>query len=77
MIIPIQLLITLSYIPFSSWENHCMRDGKEVIEEDFDVLYGDPRRCPHHPHITTSSPDGMFDTPCNECECNSDRCEEW
>jgi len=54
-----------------------MRDGKEVIEEDFDVLYGDPRRCPHHPHITTSSPDGMFDTPCNECECNSDRCEEW
>jgi len=29
---------------------------------------GDPRRCKIHPHVTTSSPDGMFDAPCGECE---------
>lgn len=29
---------------------------------------GDPRRCPWHPHVQTSSPDGLFDAPCGECE---------
>jgi len=29
---------------------------------------GDPRRCPVHPHIETSSADGMFDGPCGACE---------
>lgn len=29
---------------------------------------GDPRRCPWHPHVTTSSPDGLFDGVCGECE---------
>lgn len=35
-------------------------------EDEFPT--GDPRRCPHHPHVTTSSNDGMFDAPCGECE---------
>ena len=29
---------------------------------------GDARRCPCHPHVVTSSADGMFDAPCGECE---------
>jgi hypothetical protein len=29
---------------------------------------GDVRRCLHHPHVATSSSDGMFDAPCGECE---------
>lgn len=29
---------------------------------------GDARRCPTHPHVKTSSPCGMFDAPCGECE---------
>lgn len=33
---------------------------------------GDPRRCPRHPHVRTSSPDGMFDGLCGECEAAMD-----
>lgn len=33
-----------------------------------DLMWGDPRRCPRHPHVVTSSPDGMFDGLCGECE---------
>lgn len=29
---------------------------------------GDPRRCPRHPNVVTSSPDGMHDAPCGACE---------
>jgi hypothetical protein len=29
---------------------------------------GDARRCPRHPEVVTSSPDGLFDTPCGACE---------
>ena len=29
---------------------------------------GDARRCPRHPHIKTSSDDGMLDGLCNVCE---------
>ena len=29
---------------------------------------GDARRCPTHPHVRTSSADGMFDAPCGQCE---------
>lgn len=29
---------------------------------------GDARRCPRHPHVATSSPDGLHDTPCGLCE---------
>lgn len=33
---------------------------------------GDARRCPRHPHIVTSSPDGMHDGVCDECEFGDD-----
>lgn len=33
---------------------------------------GDARRCPSHPNEVTSSPDGMFDAPCGQCEHESD-----
>lgn len=29
---------------------------------------GDARRCPRHPHVKTSSDDGMFDADCSQCE---------
>lgn len=41
-------------------------------EERDAPFYGDPRRCPSHPHVKTSSPDGMFDGPCWECEAAMD-----
>jgi hypothetical protein len=37
---------------------------------------GDPRRCPRHPHVATSSPDGMFDGLCGECEAEMDMAAE-
>lgn len=40
----------------------------EELEAERGAALGDPRRCPVHPHVATSSPDGMFDTPCYECE---------
>jgi hypothetical protein len=33
-----------------------------------------PRRCPHHPNVIISSPDGQFDGVCGPCEAESD---EW
>jgi hypothetical protein len=38
---------------------------EELADEMFS---GDARRCPRHPHVQTSSPDGLFDTCCPECE---------
>jgi len=35
--------------------------------------WGDPRRCPRHPHVMTSSPDGAFDCDCYLCEAEDDR----
>jgi len=29
---------------------------------------GDARRCPVHSNVKTSSPCGMFDAPCGQCE---------
>ena len=40
----------------------------EAREDELGAVYGDPRRCSHHPHVKTSSDDGMFDVPCVECE---------
>lgn len=40
---------------------------QEMLDEE-GGRYGDPRRCPRHPHIKTSSNDGMFDAPCGACE---------
>lgn len=30
--------------------------------------YGDARRCPRHPHVKTSSDDGLHDADCGQCE---------
>lgn len=43
--------------------------GLEEHERDSQYT-GDPRRCPRHPHVKTSSDDGMFDAPCGECEAD-------
>lgn len=48
----------------TGWEEHCAHEEG--------AMYGDPRRCPHHPHVRTSSDDGMFDAPCGECEADMD-----
>jgi len=38
-----------------------------------DIFFGNARRCARHPHIKTSSDDGMFDTAgCEVCESESD-----
>ena len=42
--------------------------------------FGDARRCPRHPHVKTSSDDGMFDGVCGECEADMNDAadeEEW
>ena len=40
---------------------------------DGDTSYGDPRKCPRHPNVAISSPDGMFDCDCSLCEAEADR----
>lgn len=45
-----------------------MSTYEEEMEYEYGAAFGDPRRCPHHPNVVTSSPDGMFDAPCGECE---------
>jgi hypothetical protein len=41
---------------------------------DRDYVYeGDARRCPKHPHVKTSSADGMHDGLCGECEYEMDQ----
>jgi hypothetical protein len=42
---------------------------------DHEMMYGDPRVCDRHPNQKTSSPDGMFDSPCPQCEYEMDRRE--
>jgi hypothetical protein len=37
-----------------------------------DIFLFDPRRCPRHPGVRTSSDDGMFDAPCHLCEGEED-----
>jgi hypothetical protein len=46
-------------------------EARELEDERGGEL-GDARRCPRHPNVKTSSPDGMFDTPCGECEYEND-----
>jgi len=41
---------------------------QEELAYEHDAQYGDPRCCPYHPHVKTSSPCGMFDALCDECE---------
>lgn len=46
-------------------------------EESYEtgVQLGDPRRCPIHGTVT-SSPGGMFDAPCGECEFEANAWED-
>ena len=48
----------------TGWEEHCAHEEGAML--------GDPRRCPRHPHVKTSSDNGMFDAPCGECESEDD-----
>ena len=50
--------------------SNAMYDEEMQYEED--ARYGDPRKCSRHPHIKTSSGDGMFDAPCGACEAEMD-----
>lgn len=45
---------------------------REAMEDEWGAQFGDARRCPKHPHIKTSSDDGMFDCDCGECEYESE-----
>lgn len=45
---------------------------QEEMQAEWGAQFGDSRRCPVHPHVRTSSNDGMFDGPCNECEAEMD-----
>lgn len=36
-----------------------------------DRYEGDPRRCPSHPNVVTSSADGLHDGVCGRCEHDS------
>jgi hypothetical protein len=47
---------------------YLMSPEAEAMEDELGASYGDPRVCPHHPHVQTSSADGMFDAPRGECE---------
>ena len=48
-----------------------IQDPYEDERDDF-AFYGDARKCPRHPHVRTSSDDGMFDAPCHVCEGEED-----
>lgn len=52
--------------------------AQEAREDEIGAMYGDARRCPRHPHVKTSSDDGMFDCDCGECEYESEMAyQEW
>ena len=38
------------------------------MHKDYWYWEGDARRCSVHPNVKTSSPCGMFDAPCGQCE---------
>lgn len=46
-------------------------ERREQADEDAGIFYGDPRRCPVHGTVI-SSPDGMFDGLCGQCEAAAD-----
>jgi len=52
--------------------------SREAAEDEIGATFGDPRRCPRHPSVRTSSDDGMFDGVCGACEGESDlAAQEW
>ena len=54
------------------WEDGVCDQEEEARRDEEGAEYGDPRRCPRHPGVATSSPDGMFDAPCHICEGEGD-----
>jgi hypothetical protein len=51
---------------------------EEARQDELGAEYGDPRRCPKHPEVQTSSADGMFDAPCGKCEYEGEKASyEW
>ena len=53
-------------------------DPAAEAREDELGAWGNPRRCPRHPHVQTSSNDGMHDAPCGDCEGESnDAARAW
>lgn len=42
------------------------------LQDEYNAKWGDPRRCPRHPHVAVSSPDGMHDGLCGLCEAEAD-----
>lgn len=54
-----------------------MNSEEQELEDEYMGSFGDPRRCPHHPGIATSSADGMFDAPCGACEYIAEHGEEY
>ncbi len=42
--------------------------AQEARDDEEGAQWGDARRCARHPHVKTSSDDGMFDGVCGECE---------
>jgi hypothetical protein len=52
--------------------------GSDLYDHHLDdVCEGDARCCPYHPRVRISSPDGLFDGLCGECEalCDEARIE--
>ena len=45
---------------------------RQELEDEFNAQYGDPRHCPAHPMVQTSSGCGQFDAPCGLCESEMD-----
>jgi hypothetical protein len=63
----------IAKVPVMNHDLHGWMDPEsEAREDELGAEFGDPRRCPIHPHVVTSSPDGMFDCPCGECEYASE-----
>jgi len=48
-------------------ENDFSFGEEEHMRDSADFGFGDARRCPRHPHVKTSSDDGMFDGVCGPC----------
>ena len=46
--------------------------AREAAEDELGATFGDPRCCPRHPSVRTSSDDGMFDGVCGDCEGESE-----
>jgi hypothetical protein len=60
------------YVPTLPEDDPYFDPQREAEEDEWGAQFGDARRCPRHPHVKTSSDDGMFDCDCGECEYESE-----